>query len=182
MATLVTIVLTSPLKKCVIFCTYISLVCKQTQAFLIFAVTVLGHTRMVSLNRILKLCFITLPKNVDHCKTHFFDPPPFIPNLNVLPVSCRLSSSGRGLLNDLHAYDIASVTWTDLSAAVSGASPSARARHGFVSARNKLFVHGGDDSTGDYACLGAGAKECQARVTHESFQSQCVVRENSYLT
>ena len=47
-------------------------------------------------------------------------------------------------VNDLYAYDPASMAWTNLSATASGAPPSPRAFHGFTSAGGKLYVHGGE--------------------------------------
>ncbi len=50
-------------------------------------------------------------------------------------------SAGR--LDDLHAFDPATMNWTLLSAALDAPRPSARERHGFTSAGGKLYVHGG---------------------------------------
>jgi hypothetical protein len=48
-----------------------------------------------------------------------------------------------GFLDDLHAFDPATMTWTNLSAADDAGRPSARSYHGFTSARGLLYVHGG---------------------------------------
>ncbi len=45
------------------------------------------------------------------------------------------------LFDDLHAFDLVNMTWTNLS--VAGTQPSARYSHGFTSAGGKLYVHGG---------------------------------------
>ena len=47
-------------------------------------------------------------------------------------------------LGDLHAFDLGTGAWADLSAAASGTPPSPRAFHGFASAGGKLYVHGGE--------------------------------------
>jgi hypothetical protein len=51
-------------------------------------------------------------------------------------------------LDDLHAFDPATMTWTLLSAANDAPRPSARHSHGFTSAGGRLYVHGGQDSLG----------------------------------
>jgi hypothetical protein len=49
-----------------------------------------------------------------------------------------------GSLDDLHSFDLVTMTWTDISAAFGSVeAPSARQEHGFTSAEGKLFVHGG---------------------------------------
>ncbi len=48
-----------------------------------------------------------------------------------------------GFFNDLHVYDPANMTWTDLSAAVSGTPPSPRYGHGFAGAGGVLYSFGG---------------------------------------
>ncbi len=48
-----------------------------------------------------------------------------------------------GELDDLHAFDPATMTWTLPSAADDAGRPSARAWHGFSSAGGLLYVHGG---------------------------------------
>lgn len=45
--------------------------------------------------------------------------------------------------NDLHAYDLASATWTDLSAPSAGAPPAGRYGHGAAESSGKLYVWGG---------------------------------------
>ena len=52
-------------------------------------------------------------------------------------------------LGDLHVYDPVALAWTDLTANVSGMSPSPRYNHGFTSTRDRLYVHGGLDEAGD---------------------------------
>ncbi len=54
---------------------------------------------------------------------------------------CPVPSAG--LLDDLHSFDPATMTWTLLSAANDTRRPSARAEHGFTSAGGLLYVHGG---------------------------------------
>ena len=53
-----------------------------------------------------------------------------------------------GLLNDLHTYDLARMSWIDLSAASQGIAPSPRYGHGFTAADGQLYVHGGADANG----------------------------------
>ncbi len=48
-----------------------------------------------------------------------------------------------GYLDDLYAFDPATMTWTLLSAAGGDGRPSARSGHGFTSAGGLLYVHGG---------------------------------------
>ena len=50
-----------------------------------------------------------------------------------------------GGTQDLLVYDPTDMAWTDLSAAASGTPPSARFGHGFTSAGDKLYVHGGSN-------------------------------------
>jgi len=52
-------------------------------------------------------------------------------------------------LDDLHAFDPATMTWTLLSAALDAPRPSARYSHGFTSEGGKLYVHGGICITAD---------------------------------
>ena len=57
-----------------------------------------------------------------------------------------LSLSADGIydaLSDLHAFDLATEVWTNLSVSVDGTAPVARYMHGVTSADNKLYVHGG---------------------------------------
>jgi hypothetical protein len=59
------------------------------------------------------------------------------------PISpCRLPLSAV-LIDDLHSFDPATMTWTLLSAANDTGRPSARFSHGFTSAGGRLYVHGG---------------------------------------
>ena len=51
-------------------------------------------------------------------------------------------------MNDLHVYDPATKSWTDLSNPASGIPPSPRDSHGFASAAGKLYVHGGEVGNG----------------------------------
>ena len=67
--------------------------------------------------------------------------PPFFP-----------PSAGNVRLDDLHVFDPAKMTWTDLSAAINGPRPSARSFHGFTSAGGKLYVHGGLKTGGTQGC------------------------------
>jgi hypothetical protein len=50
---------------------------------------------------------------------------------------------GDIVFQDLHAYDPATMAWTDLSAPTIGTPPIARCYHGFTSVEGKLYVHGG---------------------------------------
>jgi len=52
-------------------------------------------------------------------------------------------------MNDLYVLDPASMDWTNLSNAVSGTPPAARAFHGLTSANGMLYVHGGVDVDGN---------------------------------
>ncbi len=53
-----------------------------------------------------------------------------------------------GDLDDLHAFDPATMTWALLSAADDACRPSARSGHGFTSTGGLLYVHGGYGITG----------------------------------
>ena len=50
--------------------------------------------------------------------------------------------------SDLHVLDLDTMEWTHLNN-TSGASPSARAGHGFASSNNLLYVYGGWGISGD---------------------------------
>jgi hypothetical protein len=53
------------------------------------------------------------------------------------------------LLDDLHVYEPANRTWTDLSGeSVTGPAPVPRYRHGFTAAGGLLYVFGGGSWTG----------------------------------
>ena len=54
-----------------------------------------------------------------------------------------------GFLGDLHAYNLSSMRWSNLSSAVSGSSPSPRNGHRMTPMVGKLFVQGGADITGE---------------------------------
>jgi hypothetical protein len=54
-----------------------------------------------------------------------------------------------GLLDDLHSFDPATMTWALLSAADDAGRPSARAGHGFTSVGGLLYVHGGSEGYGE---------------------------------
>ncbi len=60
--------------------------------------------------------------------------------LTLIDFRCRVSV---GNLNDLHVYDIAESSWTDLSSTAFGAPPSPRNAHGFAALGGRLFVMGG---------------------------------------
>ena len=62
------------------------------------------------------------------------------------------------LFSDLHVFDPAVKSWTDISAPSSGTSPSARVGQAFSSAGGMLFVHGG---CSDINCIG----ESQSYIT-----------------
>ncbi len=54
-------------------------------------------------------------------------------------------------MDDLHAFNLSAMAWTDISAAAgSGTPPSGRFGHGFTSEEGRLYVHGGYtfDATG----------------------------------
>ena len=51
-------------------------------------------------------------------------------------------------LGDLHVYEIAAMTWTDLSGPESGIPPTAREEHGFTAAGGLLYVLGGYNTHG----------------------------------
>ena len=53
---------------------------------------------------------------------------------------------------DLHEFNIAANTWTDLSSLVEGVPPAARDRHGFASVGGKLYVYGGRKLIGVLLC------------------------------
>ncbi len=57
-----------------------------------------------------------------------------------LAISCTSAGSS---LDDLHAFDLAAMAWTLLSAADDAPRPSARYGHGFTSMEGRLYVHGG---------------------------------------
>jgi hypothetical protein len=61
----------------------------------------------------------------------------------------RPRPSCAGYLYDLHVYDPAAGAWADLSAARNGTPPSPRGSHGFTSAGDKLYVHGGSGYGGE---------------------------------
>ena len=44
---------------------------------------------------------------------------------------------------DLFVFDPSTLTWTELTGAVQGVSPSARHGHGFTSEGGRLYVHSG---------------------------------------
>ncbi len=63
--------------------------------------------------------------------------------VRVTASTCLLSPSAESL-DDLHAFDPATMTWTLLSpSADSAPPPSARLGHGFTATGGKLYVHGG---------------------------------------
>ena len=53
-----------------------------------------------------------------------------------------------GLLNDLHVYDIANMSWTDVA---SSNSPLPRSGPGFASLNGKIYVQGGWDGSGMFS-------------------------------
>ena len=56
-----------------------------------------------------------------------------------------------GLLNDLHVFDPAIMSWSDLSGSISGTPPEARYRMGMTSsADGKLYVFGGYGKSGEH--------------------------------
>ena len=60
----------------------------------------------------------------------------------------QAAAAAAGVLGDLHVYDPAAVSWTDLSSSAAGSPPSARHGHGFASAAGTLYVQGGADDDG----------------------------------
>ena len=50
--------------------------------------------------------------------------------------------------NDLHMFDPVDMTWTDLSAKVSGTTPAPRYGHCFAAAGGVLLAYGGHDQNG----------------------------------
>jgi hypothetical protein len=65
---------------------------------------------------------------------------PLVPSPPLLQLLCPYLLFA-GPLNDLYSIDPATMAWTPIS--ILGTSPSARAGHGFASARGKLYLHGG---------------------------------------
>jgi hypothetical protein len=55
----------------------------------------------------------------------------------------RLSAGYRGYTSSFFVFDLSKMIWNDITGSVFGTSPSARSRHGFVSAGGRLYVHGG---------------------------------------
>lgn len=51
-------------------------------------------------------------------------------------------------MRDLHVYDPATKSWTDLSVPASGTPPSPRDSHGFAGGAGKLFVFAGEVGNG----------------------------------
>ncbi len=60
-------------------------------------------------------------------------------------------------LDDLHAFDPATMTWNLLSVADDAGRPSARSSHGFTSAGGLLYVHGGSCWEGDSEAMASRA-------------------------
>ena len=58
-------------------------------------------------------------------------------------VLCDVIRIGPGALNDLRSFNPSDLTWVDISVVAYGARPEPRILHGFASAGNKLYVHGG---------------------------------------
>ena len=59
--------------------------------------------------------------------------------------------SAGSFFNDLFAFDIAGLTWHNMTVDVSGSVPEARNGHGFLSFRGNLYLFGGFTYPG--ACL-----------------------------
>ena len=51
-------------------------------------------------------------------------------------------------MNDLRSFNPSTLTWVDISIVANGARPEPRMLHGFASAGNKLYVHGGSGANG----------------------------------
>jgi hypothetical protein len=49
--------------------------------------------------------------------------------------------------NDLVQFDTATMTWTDLSRSIQGASPAPRDGHGFAALDGKVYIFAGNGST-----------------------------------
>ena len=47
-------------------------------------------------------------------------------------------------MNDLHQFDLATSTWTDLSSPLHGSPPTARSGHGMLSLGRYIYVFGGE--------------------------------------
>jgi hypothetical protein len=77
-----------------------------------------------------------------------------------------------GNLDDLYAFDPATMTWTNLSAADDAGRPSARFGHGFTSAGGLLYVHGG------YGITGSGDDGEGMTSQAEVFNKESVQTEN----
>ena len=98
--------------------------------------------------------------------------------VNWRPATAALCAQAGNPLDDLRAYDPAAMAWTDLSAAVSGSPPPARASHGFTSAGGRLYVHGGTRGLGEGGARGwreADRFKRQGTVQHTiSTRNDCV--------
>ncbi len=56
----------------------------------------------------------------------------------------RFPKHCAGARDDLHAFDLSTMIWTEIYSAIGSAErPAARYFHGFTSANGKLYVHGG---------------------------------------
>ena len=60
-------------------------------------------------------------------------------------------------MNDLYRFDPETLSWTDLTNAVSGTPPQPMARMGFAAVGNMLYVHGGD-------ALQSPGQDCNANM------------------
>jgi N-acetylneuraminic acid mutarotase len=57
-------------------------------------------------------------------------------------------SDGWSIVNDLHMFHSVAKVWTNLAVGVQGPLPTARLWHGFTSANNILYIHGGSSCYG----------------------------------
>ncbi len=87
----------------------------------------------------------TLPHSLSSCLPH-----PALPVPLVLLVS-PLTPLFPGYLDDLYSFNLVNMVWTQVFVADSRGNrrPSARYGHGFASAGDKLYVHGGVGSSGN---------------------------------
>lgn len=64
---------------------------------------------------------------------------------------CDCAVAGAQLMNDLHMYDIASGSWTDLTAPLDITRPLEREHMGFAEWSGKLYVFGGYSGKGSHS-------------------------------
>ena len=85
-----------------------------------------------------------------HLHVHNHVPFVYTPPSPACPPPFRLvTSPPAGVTNDLSAFSAATLLWARLAPA---APPSPRAYHGFAAAAGRLYVFGGQDSSGARTC------------------------------